>query len=160
MSPAPLLSLPIFLIPVLPHTPPCWTSDHLNVQLHPDPPLEPAPGKGENMEEDHSAGQDRVKAGGLNIDIHPLLIINISDHSTRKRSLAKGKATRVLGVLLGLQVDASPRLQSPWRLPPACPLESTPPARGLPGRIASDSPLNRCAACRKGETLRFATALS
>uniref|UniRef100_A0A7S1HE50 COP9 signalosome complex subunit 6 n=1 Tax=Hemiselmis andersenii TaxID=464988 RepID=A0A7S1HE50_HEMAN len=44
-----------------------------------------------------------VKTGGLNIDIHPLVIVNISDHGTRKKSLAKGKGVRVLGILLGIQ---------------------------------------------------------
>lgn len=43
-------------------------------------------------------------SSGLNISLHPLVIINISDHATRKRSLAGGKPQRVLGVLLGVQV--------------------------------------------------------
>mmetsp|Transcript_24250 Transcript_24250/g.39838 ORF Transcript_24250/g.39838 Transcript_24250/m.39838 type:complete len:318 (-) Transcript_24250:82-1035(-) len=40
----------------------------------------------------------------LNIALHPLVIINISDHFTRMRSLADGKsAPRVIGCLLGTQ---------------------------------------------------------
>jgi len=42
-------------------------------------------------------------ASGLNISLHPLVIINISDHTTRKRSLNNNKPTRALGVLLGVQ---------------------------------------------------------
>jgi len=38
---------------------------------------------------------------GLSISLHPLVIINISDHSTRCRALNGGKPKRVLGVLLG-----------------------------------------------------------
>lgn len=53
-------------------------------------------------------------ASGLNISLHPLVIINISDHTTRKRSLNNNKPTRALGVLLGVQVRASlPFLRCP-----------------------------------------------
>ena len=38
---------------------------------------------------------------GLSISLHPLVIINISDHSTRFQCLNGGKMKRVLGVLLG-----------------------------------------------------------
>eukprot|EP00285_Hemiselmis_virescens_P014421 CAMPEP_0173387582 /NCGR_PEP_ID=MMETSP1356-20130122/10063_1 /TAXON_ID=77927 ORGANISM="Hemiselmis virescens, Strain PCC157" /NCGR_SAMPLE_ID=MMETSP1356 /ASSEMBLY_ACC=CAM_ASM_000847 /LENGTH=322 /DNA_ID=CAMNT_0014344243 /DNA_START=1 /DNA_END=970 /DNA_ORIENTATION=+ len=53
--------------------------------------------------DDEPVAKAGVKTGGLNIDIHPLVIVNISDHGTRKKSLAKGKASRVLGILLGVQ---------------------------------------------------------
>jgi hypothetical protein len=48
--------------------------------------------------------QAKGAASGLNISLHPLVVINISDHTTRKRSLNNNKPTRVLGVLLGVQV--------------------------------------------------------
>jgi COP9 signalosome complex subunit 6 len=41
---------------------------------------------------------------GLNISLHPLVIINISDHATRKKALSGGRPQRVLGILLGVQV--------------------------------------------------------
>jgi hypothetical protein len=42
---------------------------------------------------------------GLTISLHPLVIINISDHSTRTRALNSGRPKRVLGVLLGKLVS-------------------------------------------------------
>ena len=41
---------------------------------------------------------------GLSISLHPLVIINISDHATRKKMQNQGQQQRVLGVLLGVQV--------------------------------------------------------
>ena len=60
---------------------------------------------------DTAPAEASVQAGpkgsfsGLNISLHPLVIINISDHATRKKSLAGGRPQRVLGVLLGVQVE-------------------------------------------------------
>ncbi len=59
------------------------------------------------MDEDKEGGAQAGPKGsssGLNISLHPLVIINISDHATRKRSLSGGRPQRVLGVLLGVQV--------------------------------------------------------
>jgi hypothetical protein len=58
--------------------------------------------------EDKDAGAQAGPKGsssGLNISLHPLVIINISDHATRKKSLAGGRPQRVLGILLGVQVS-------------------------------------------------------
>ncbi len=65
--------------------------------------------------DDSSAAPAAGKSGGsgLTISLHPLVIINISDHSTRKRSLANGKPTRVLGILLGIQVKKKRRRAKP-----------------------------------------------
>jgi hypothetical protein len=83
----------------------------------------------DKMEEEGGSGAaGGVKAGGLNIDIHPLVIINISDHTTRKRSLAKGKATRVLGILLGIQVGLPPPIFPHVSISPSLTLCHQPPA--------------------------------
>ena len=67
-----------------------------------------------SMETDVEVQTQKKGASGLNISLHPLVIINISDHTTRKRSLNNNKPTRALGVLLGVQVRASrPFLRSP-----------------------------------------------
>ena len=51
---------------------------------------------------EENAGAPKGAAGrGSTISLHPLVIINISDHSTRFRALNGGNAKRVLGVLLG-----------------------------------------------------------
>jgi hypothetical protein len=63
------------------------------------------PGDAASMEtEGEVQSQAKGAASGLNISLHPLVVINISDHTTRKRSLNNNKPTRVLGVLLGVQV--------------------------------------------------------
>jgi hypothetical protein len=58
-----------------------------------------------------AVGGAKSKDSGLSISLHPLVIINISDHSTRFRALNAGKPKRVLGVLLGKLV--APPSQSP-----------------------------------------------
>jgi hypothetical protein len=50
---------------------------------------------------------------GLNISLHPLVIINISDHATRKKALSGGRPQRVLGILLGIQVASRDNFQYP-----------------------------------------------
>jgi hypothetical protein len=61
------------------------------------------------VEGDESAvGGAKNKDSGLSISLHPLVIINISDHSTRFRALSAGTPKRVLGVLLGKLVSTRP----------------------------------------------------
>jgi COP9 signalosome complex subunit 6 len=43
-----------------------------------------------------------TEKAGLEIYVHPLVVVNISDHFTREKCLKKGIA-RVFGVLLGQQ---------------------------------------------------------
>ena len=63
---------------------------------------------------EENAGAPKGAAGrGSTISLHPLVIINISDHSTRFRALNGGNAKRVLGVLLGKLV---PRMRIPVAL--------------------------------------------
>ena len=58
------------------------------------------------MQVDDTEAVSGTKGGsGLSISLHPLVIINISDHSTRFRALNAGKAKRVIGVLLGKLVS-------------------------------------------------------
>mmetsp|Transcript_104084 Transcript_104084/g.167720 ORF Transcript_104084/g.167720 Transcript_104084/m.167720 type:complete len:316 (+) Transcript_104084:143-1090(+) len=52
-------------------------------------------------EESNVGGAKGGGSGLLSISLHPLVIINISDHSTRFKALSSGKSKRVLGVLLG-----------------------------------------------------------
>ena len=58
--------------------------------------------------DEESTAQAKGAASGLSISLHPLVVINISDHSTRFRCLNAGKAKRVLGVLLGKLVLTVP----------------------------------------------------
>jgi len=46
---------------------------------------------------------DKGESSTLNIALHPLVIINISDHYTRQRVQTKNHTTRVFGALLGVQ---------------------------------------------------------
>lgn len=57
-------------------------------------------------EEENTVGGAKGGGSGLSISLHPLVIINISDHTTRFKALNQGKAKRVLGVLLGKLVPA------------------------------------------------------
>ena len=41
--------------------------------------------------------------GALQLTLHPLVIINISDHFTRARTQSSEPAPRVMGVLIGAQ---------------------------------------------------------
>jgi len=64
----------------------------------------------ENKEKPLSAGTVIEKEGGsvLNISLHPLVIINISDHATRARMSSGGKTqSRVIGALFGVQSGRS-----------------------------------------------------
>ena len=56
-------------------------------------------------EESNVGGAKGGGSGLLSISLHPLVIINISDHSTRFKALNSGKSKRVLGVLLGKLVS-------------------------------------------------------
>ena len=47
--------------------------------------------------------KDREGGGQLNISLHPLVIINISDHWTRFKIQNQKENPRVIGALLGIQ---------------------------------------------------------
>jgi len=64
----------------------------------------------EKKEKSPAAGTVIEKEGGsaLNISLHPLVIINISDHATRGRMSSGGKTQpRVIGALFGVQSGRS-----------------------------------------------------
>ena len=42
-------------------------------------------------------------SSGLTFKLHPLVIVNISDHYTRIKAQRSGKSSRVIGCLLGCQ---------------------------------------------------------
>ena len=54
----------------------------------------------------------KSKDSGLSISLHPLVIINVSDHTIRFRALNAGSPKRVLGVLLGKLVCTCPYRES------------------------------------------------
>ena len=58
------------------------------------------------METDEEGAREG-KGGGaeLSISLHPLVVINIADHSMRKRAQQGNVPQRVLGILLGVQVN-------------------------------------------------------
>jgi len=41
--------------------------------------------------------------GAMDVKLHPMVIINLSDHYTREKVRAGGKSVRIFGVLLGQQ---------------------------------------------------------
>jgi len=41
--------------------------------------------------------------GAMDVKLHPMVIINLSDHYTREKVRAGGKSVRIYGVLLGQQ---------------------------------------------------------
>lgn len=42
-------------------------------------------------------------SSGLQLELHPLVLLNVSDHWTRTKAVQGGKPSRVLGCLLGHQ---------------------------------------------------------
>ena len=51
-----------------------------------------------------STASAETASSSLNMTLHPLVVINVSDHFTRARAQSGGKAgTRVFGALLGEQ---------------------------------------------------------
>ncbi|KAL4855882.1 COP9 signalosome complex subunit 6a [Chlorella vulgaris] len=55
------------------------------------------------MEVDNAAEQHRAASSGLQFQLHPLVLINISDHHTRTRVTHGVEDVRVMGCLLGSQ---------------------------------------------------------
>ena len=49
-------------------------------------------------------------SSGLQLELHPLVLLNVSDHWTRTKAVQGGKPSRVLGCLLGHQHGRVPAI--------------------------------------------------
>ena len=53
---------------------------------------------------------------GLTFKLHPLVILNISDHHTRVKAQRNGIATRVLGCVIGIQTGRTVEIFNSFEL--------------------------------------------
>jgi len=60
---------------------------------------------------------EREGTGALNIMLHPLVIVNISDHWTRMKVQSKKPNPRVLGALVGIQTGRNLEIFNSFELP-------------------------------------------
>ena len=60
---------------------------------------------------------EREGTGALNLMLHPLVIINISDHWTRMKVQSKKTNPRVIGALVGIQTGRNLEIFNSFELP-------------------------------------------
>ena len=60
---------------------------------------------------------ERETTGALNVMLHPVVIINISDHWTRMKVQSKKSNPRVIGALVGIQTGRNLEIFNSFELP-------------------------------------------